>query len=94
MNTKEVTLYNHAYTIAFTVETAHKDDDVTPMELLQGLLDRVNSILREELSGNHEILEATGGAYDTYEIEPGMKTKEEIEIIINQSRRTLCRKTK
>lgn len=55
--------YNHAYTIAFSIDTDHEDKDVTADELLEGLENRLKNLRQHKA----EILEAVGAAFDTYE---------------------------
>lgn len=58
-------IYNHAYTIAFEVETVHadtEDDPVTVEELLAAILKRVESLKADPAS----LLEACGAPYDSY----------------------------
>lgn len=68
--------YNHAFDIAFTVETDHKGDEVTAQELWAGLLARIAALMAQEISPQRldgqppEIIEACGLPYDTYENEP------------------------
>ena len=59
-------LYNHAYTIAFSIDTAHPADGVTDDELLEALYYRWKD-LRD--SNCHEIQEACGLPYDTEIVE-------------------------
>lgn len=54
--------FNHAFTIAFSLETDHKADDVTEEELLDALSKRLDDITK-----TGEIIEAAGTPYDTYE---------------------------
>ena len=54
--------YNHAFTIAFSVETDNDRYHVTKQELLIGLIERFNNLLKEE---DDIIVEACGLPYDT-----------------------------
>ena len=59
--------YNHAFDIAFSLESDHETgDDVTPQMLSSALRKRANDLDRNPM----EWLEATGTPFDTYEIEP------------------------
>lgn len=58
--------YNHAYTIAFEVETEHDADDVTADELRAGLRKRLDS-----LENDQEWLAAADSPYDTIEVGEG-----------------------
>jgi hypothetical protein len=58
--------YNHAFEVAFEVETEHTGEEVTAEELLAGITERVRD-LRQECEA--DIVEACGLPYDTYEIE-------------------------
>ena len=56
--------YNHAYTIAFSLESNDKGgEDVTPSVLRQALIKRI-----EALGESDEWHEAVGAPYDTYKI--------------------------
>ena len=57
--------YNHAFTIAFTVENTSDGESVTEKELFTGIKKRVIALSRNE----GEIIEACGMPFDTYEIE-------------------------
>ena len=46
--------YNHAFTIAFTVETDNEADEVTSVQLINGLAAR----LKEMIDNGDEIIEA------------------------------------
>ena len=54
--------YNHAYTIAFSVESDSRDEDVTAAEMIAGLERRI-----EDIRKTGEIKEACGASYDTFE---------------------------
>ncbi len=58
----QVTIYNHAYTIAFSVETDKRADNVTEKELLHGLASR----LADLIAGRDPIMEAVGAPFDSY----------------------------
>ena len=58
--------YNHAYTIAFSINTDNESKDVTALELVSGILNRVSDITSSDIS---EIHEACGLPFDTYENE-------------------------
>lgn len=60
--------YNHAFTIAFEVETDNPGDKVTGKELALALCRRVISLM-EENRGFKAFEEACDLPYDTYEIE-------------------------
>ncbi len=55
--------YNHAFTIAFELETNNKGENVTKDELLAALRKRIVDL---ENNGD-EIIEACGAPFDTYE---------------------------
>ena len=56
-------LYNHAFTIAFSLDTDHEGDKVPAHEILFALQQRV----RDLANNPDEILEAVGLPYDSYE---------------------------
>lgn len=60
--------YNHAFDIAFSVETDNEGDKVTADELKAGLAQRLANLLA---SDDVEIIEACGLPFDTYENETG-----------------------
>jgi hypothetical protein len=57
-------IYNHAFTVAFALDTDYEGDKVPAEELLKALEERVI-----ELKSSHpdEIISAVGLPYDTYE---------------------------
>jgi len=55
--------YNHAFTLAFSLETDNEGDKVTEEELLQAIKKRIRDL--EKVEG--EIIEACGLPFDTYE---------------------------
>jgi hypothetical protein len=57
--------FNHAYTIAFSLENGNEDGTATNEELFAALQRRLDDLRR---SGD-EIQEATGMPFDTYEVE-------------------------
>jgi hypothetical protein len=57
--------YNHAFDIAFEVESDNEGDNVTAKELRDGLRKRLEGMSDEE------IVEACGLPFDTYENEIG-----------------------
>ena len=57
--------FNHAFTIAFAIESDNDGENITAVELLEGLEQRVRYLRRNP----EEILEACGLPFDTYEIE-------------------------
>ena len=57
--------YNHAYTIAFSIDTDNPPDKVTAKELLNGLYERLVDLQKCD----DEIIEAVGMPFDTYENE-------------------------
>lgn len=59
-------LYNHMMTIAFTVISPRKGDELTGEEIREGLLRRVQEIKHDDAL----VIEACGMPDDTYEIEP------------------------
>jgi hypothetical protein len=60
-------LYNHAFTVAFTVISKHEDpNDVQEHDVLEGLQGRVASL--SDTDDGDNVLEACE-PYDTYEIE-------------------------
>lgn len=56
-------IYNHAFTIAFSVNTDYEGDKVPAHELIAALEER----LKDLKNNPNEIIEATGIPYDTYE---------------------------
>lgn len=56
-------LYNHAFSIAFSIDTNNEGDKVTAEELLDGLRKRLHDLEKNP----PEIIEACGMPYDTYE---------------------------
>ena len=62
--TKKMLKYNHAFTIAFSVESDNDGENVTAKELKAGLAKKTSEFLT---SNDVEILEACGLPYDTYE---------------------------
>lgn len=56
--------FNHAFTIAFSIDSDNDGENVTNKELLQGLINRVNDIIGEE---DCDLTEACGLPFDTYE---------------------------
>lgn len=66
MEEKTKRKYNHAFTIAFTVKSDNTGENVTGVEIVCGLLERIKSLIKEDPS--MEIFEeATGLPFDTYE---------------------------
>jgi len=61
--------YNHAYTIAFSLESNHpKGDDVTPDMYRTALLNRIKDL---DATDAFDFLASTDTPYDTYEVEKG-----------------------
>lgn len=56
-------IYNHAFTIAFSLETDYEGDRVPAHELIAALEDRLKDLKQNP----DEIIEAVGLPYDTYE---------------------------
>jgi len=54
-------IYNHAFTLAFSVETANDAENVSEAEIRSGLLKRLADI------DDYELVEAVGMPHDTYE---------------------------
>jgi len=54
--------YNHAYTVAFSIDTDHEPDEVTVDELLEGMYRRVDQLAH----CRQEVQESCGPPYDTY----------------------------
>lgn len=55
--------YNHAFTIAFSIDHDHPEGEgISPLEFTQALLRRIH-----DLNENDEWDEAVGAPYDTYE---------------------------
>jgi hypothetical protein len=55
--------FNHAFELAFSLETDREDaSDVTPEMLREALLERIRT-----LDANNELAEACGAPWDTYE---------------------------
>ena len=61
MSTRCKTTYNHAYTLAFSLDSSLKDGHVTGRELRQALQARLDDL------GDGELIEACGAPDDTYE---------------------------
>jgi hypothetical protein len=55
-------LYNHAFSISFSVETANDAESVSSSEIRAGILKRLADIRDSEL------VEAAGMPFDTYEV--------------------------
>ncbi|HEX2842066.1 hypothetical protein [Hyphomicrobium sp.] len=56
--------YDHAFTIAFSITSHHKDvDDIKPQQFRNAILARLASLVDDEL------LEAVGFPFDTFVIE-------------------------
>ena len=73
--------YNHAYTIAFSVDTDEEDPhEVPPQELIASLRRRTNNLSRPDGLGHYEILEAVD-PYDTicYEEEKALRLLTDLE---------------
>lgn len=65
--------YNHAYSVAFSLESLHPDgDDVTAEMLQTALQKRIRDLDR---CGDIEWLEACGAPYDTYEIDAEIESE-------------------
>jgi hypothetical protein len=64
-------IYNHAFTIAFSVDTNNEGDKVTASELIEALEKR----LKDLIENGDEIIEAVGLPYDSYEndVAPSME---------------------
>lgn len=61
-------LYDHAFTIGFSLRSPHpKGDDVTPAMLKAALLKRIADL--DATPEGAEWIEAAGPPYDTYEVE-------------------------
>lgn len=58
-----VKLYNHAFTIAFSLDTDYEGDKVPAHELIEALERRLFDLKQNP----DEIIEAVGLPYDTYE---------------------------
>lgn len=58
--------YNHAYTLAFTVENENEDGSATNEELIKAVEERLASI---RLHGGDEMQEACQPPFDSYEVE-------------------------
>ena len=56
--------YNHAFSIAFSIESDNDAENVTNKELLKGLIRRIHMILQEE---EGDFIECCGLPFDTYE---------------------------
>lgn len=56
-------IYNHAFTIAFSLDTDYEGDRVPAHELIAALEDRLKDLKQNP----DEIIEAVGLPYDTYE---------------------------
>ena len=61
-----MTMYNHAYDIAFSLNSKNEDEKVTAEELIFALKKRITDL---EKNGD-EIIEACGKPFDTYEYVP------------------------
>jgi hypothetical protein len=56
-------LYNHAFTIAFSVDTDYEGDQVPAHELIEALERRLHDLKQNP----DEIIEAVGLPYDSYD---------------------------
>jgi hypothetical protein len=55
-------MYNHAYSIAFSVVSKHPEgDDITPQQFRHAILKSLAALVDDEL------MEALGAPFDTYE---------------------------
>ncbi len=61
--------FNHAFDIAFSIESDNPGDEVTAEELIDGLERR----LRHLRANGDEIIEACGKPFNSYENETGEK---------------------
>ena len=60
--------YNHAYTVAFSLESDHPEgEDVTADMIRVALLRRI-----ADLDEHGELVEAVGGPFDSYEKAPAV----------------------
>lgn len=60
---KNMPKYNHAFDIAFSIETDNEGENVTADELREGLRKRLDGI------SDAELIESCGLPWNTYEIE-------------------------
>jgi len=61
--------YNHAYTVAFSLESGHEDGyDVDKLAFTNAVLQRVL-----DLNKHDEWDEAVGAPFDTYEVSNGLE---------------------
>ena len=58
--------YNHAFTIAFSVETEHEADDVTAEELRDAIRKRIDDCMN---GTDADLIECCGAPFDTYEVD-------------------------
>ena len=58
-----MTKYNHAFDIAFSVETENDAENVTKIEIIQALLLRISFLIEED-----NFAEAIGAPFDTFEV--------------------------
>jgi len=63
-----MTIYNHAFDIAFVVISEHEGESVTDEELLKGLRLRLQDLEHDHKQGSTEMGEACGMPFDTYEM--------------------------
>lgn len=70
--------YNHAFSIAFSVETANDAENVSSSEIRAGVLKRLADI------GDFELVEAVGMPFDTYEVtlDDALRLHESEKVII------------
>lgn len=70
--------YNHAFSIAFSVETANDAESVSSSEIRAGILKRLSDI------GDFELVEAVGMPFDTYEVtlDDALRLHESEKVII------------
>ena len=55
--------FNHAFTVAFSIDSDNEGHAVSESELLEGLIERVNWLMKNQ----GEVIEAVGLPFDTYE---------------------------
>lgn len=58
--------YNHAYTIAFSIDSDNIDENVTNNELIKGLEKRIDDIKNGK---DATMIECCGASFDTYKNE-------------------------
>jgi len=59
-------MYDHAFSIAFSLRNTDPEGNATPKELIAALFKRLTSLVENDLG---ELVEACGAPFDTYEVD-------------------------